>query len=292
MRALSGSIAVAIGFGLVFLGGNLPVPIAPQSIGLNDSDVCEDFSKIFEYCEVEELFSDEVEAGELISQSVPAGFNLFPGESISLSYSKGPERVEFPDIVRMDYDKARKLLSELGFEVVRVSKDAETTMGANRIVAASFSRGELAPSGAQVDLVVSAEQVELPHLEGKTRQQVEADLDGLDLEIIFDEKESDQTPGVVLSQEPQAGAVAKGSAVRVTFAKAPEIASIRVPQVVGLTEVEAQGILAAAGFSNISVVKVESSKAEKELVNQVVPGVGREAESDSTILLVVTIPEK
>jgi len=291
MRTLSGIIAVAIGFGAVFLGGNLPVPSAPQSIG-QAANVCQDFKKVFKHCEVEELFSDEVESGELISQSVPAGFNLFHGDSIRLSYSKGPERVKFPDIVRMDYDRARQLLSELGFEVVRVSKDAESTMGSNRIVAASYDRGELAPSGAQVELVVSTEQVELPNLEGKTRQQVEVDLNGLDLEIIFDEKESDQTPGIVLTQDPQAGTVAKGSTVRVSFAKAPEISSIRVPQVVGLTEMEAQGVLAAEGFSNISVVKVESSKAEKELVDQVFPGVGRETESDSTILLVVKVPEK
>ena len=178
-----------------------------------------------------------------------------------------------------------------GIEVGEVKSVEREDLGANRVVSSSIATGTPTKSGTKVTLEVSTETVALPELKGLTREQAELDLQKLGFEPEIIEEASTDPVGTVVSQDPVAGDVVKGSKVTVRIANAEDIQSIKVPSVVGLTEDEASGILAAAGFKNIAVVEVESSKATDRRVSHVVPGEGRTVRSDSNVVIVVSIPE-
>lgn len=291
---LAGALALILaGGGAYYALGTATIPEASaHNAELEEGDPCSDFAELASDCTVSYEHSDEIARDRLISQSPAPGFSLAKPSQIELIYSSGPAESEFPDIIRQNYDDAVEELYLAGIEVGEVKSVERPDLGPNRVVSASIETGTLTKSGTKVTLEVSTETVALPELKGLTREQAELDLQklGFDPEII--EEASIDPVGTVIGQEPAAGAVAKGSKVTVKIAKAEEIQNIKVPTVVGLTEAEASGLLAAAGFKNIAVVQVESSKATDERVSHVVPGEGRTVRSDSNVVIVVSIPEK
>jgi len=273
--------------------GTVDVPQAPRSHSAVDKDdPCAGFDFLEINCALDFKNSSTVPRDGLISQYPSSGFHLFKPEGpVKLVYSSGPAQSKFPDIIRQDYKSSLKDLYAIGVEVGEVKTVEKDDLGPNRVVRASVEPGEIVKSGAKVNLEVSAETVELEDLKGKTREQAQLDLEKLGLDPEFIEEPSTEPAGTVTSQSPGAETVAKGSKVTVKVAKAEEIKSLKVPNVVGLKENEAQGLIASAGFTNIAVVKVESSKVTEPLVSSVVPGEGRTVRSDSNVVIVVSIPE-
>lgn len=282
----AGAVAAYIVFGTV------TVPVADGTkVELSKTDPCSDFRSLDIDCKVSFSHSDSVDRDDLISQSTPAGFSLMRPSSIELSYSSGPAQSKFPDILRQDYDGAVAELYDLGITVGEVKTVQKDDLGANRIVSSSIKAGETVRSGSKVNLEISADTVELPALKGLTREQAELDLENLGLKPEIIEVANSAAPGTVVSQSPSTSKVAKGSKVTVSVAKAEEVKSIKVPNVIGLKEDEAQSVIAAAGFKNITVVKVESSKATEALVSNVAPGVDQTVGSDSNVVIVISTPE-
>lgn len=292
--ALAGALALILGGGGIYYAlGTATIPEASAyNAELEEGDPCSDFAELTSDCTVSYEHSDEVVRDGLISQSPAPGFSLTRPSEIKLVYSSGPAESEFPDIIRQDYDDAVEELYLAGIEVGEVKSVERPDLGPNRIVSASIEAGKLTKSGSKVTLEVSTEIVALPELKGLTREQAELDLQKLGFDPQIIEETSAEATGTVIGQDPVAGEVSKGSKVTVKIAKAEEIQSIKVPTVVGLTEAEASGLLAAAGFKTIAVVQVESSKATDERVSHVVPGEGRSIRSDSNVVIVVSIPEK
>ncbi|MFC4614492.1 Stk1 family PASTA domain-containing Ser/Thr kinase [Cellulomonas algicola] len=66
-----------------------------------------------------EAFSDTVEAGHVISQDPPDKTQLFRGDTVTLTVSKGPELFEIPKLIGMQYDEAAAALTALGMEPKR-----------------------------------------------------------------------------------------------------------------------------------------------------------------------------
>lgn len=64
-----------------------------------------------------EVFSDTVPAGTLISQETPADTELFRGDHVKFTLSKGPELVEVPSVVGLSRADAVAKLEAAGFNV-------------------------------------------------------------------------------------------------------------------------------------------------------------------------------
>lgn len=68
----------------------------------------------------EEAFSDTVEAGHVISQNPPDKTQLFRGDTVTLTVSKGPELLPVPNVYGTNVKAATKALEDAGF-VVKVA---------------------------------------------------------------------------------------------------------------------------------------------------------------------------
>lgn len=91
---------------------------------------------------VSKSYSDDVPAGQVIKQSPEAGEELSKGSRVSITVSKGSEKVTVPSVVGMDWDSAQAALEDAGLEAVRKSVDSNKPQ--NQVV-------EVANEGSQVD---------------------------------------------------------------------------------------------------------------------------------------------
>ena len=64
----------------------------------------------------QQAFSDTVPEGSVASQT-PRGGTLYKGDKVTLVVSKGPQKVDVPNVVGMQQDKAVKTLRKAGFKV-------------------------------------------------------------------------------------------------------------------------------------------------------------------------------
>lgn len=293
LSVAGGAVLALAGAGTYLSFGTATVPAALKANPeLSQADPCEAFDSLGAKCTVSFNFSETVDRDGLISQSVPAGFSFTKPDSIELVYSSGPAESEFPDILRQNYEEAVEAFYPIGVVLGEVTTVDRDDLGPNRIVSSSVEAGTTVKSGTKVNLEVSAETVKLPQLNELSREQAEIDLQELGFSTEILEENSTAPAGTVIGQNPAAGeSVAKGSKVTVKIARAEEVKSLKVPTVVGLTEEEAQGIIASAGFRNIAVVKVESSKVTEARVSHVAPGEGRMIRSDSNVVIVISTPE-
>lgn len=241
-------------------------------------------------CQVTWQDNDTVKRGALISQSIPAGKKVYKGTAIELVYSNGPESAVIPSIIGAPLDEVKQRLYELGLNVDEVKVVESAGKAENIVLSASVKEGDTVPNGTQVTLEVSNGQIALPDWTGKTREFVDAEAKKLGVEVKFKEEESEQTPGTVLSQTPKPGEVKSATEVVVTVAKAFASKDVKVPDVVGKSETDAQSELAAAGFRHIKTVVVKNTEVTEKQVTQVVPGVGQTAKSEENIVLIVSEP--
>jgi serine/threonine-protein kinase len=56
--------------------------------------------------------------GIIVSQSIPAGTPVQPGQTVSVNVSNGPPEVAFPDMRGQQFDEVKQQLEQLGFKVV------------------------------------------------------------------------------------------------------------------------------------------------------------------------------
>ena len=128
-------------------------------------------------------------AGKLLAPE-KEGEQLKKGTEITLTVSKGPEPIRFPDLVDAPAEEAKKQLDELGFEV-KSSEEHSSTVEAGRVIRQDPRTGE-GKRGDTVNLVVSLgpEMIEIPSVRLKSSGEAEKILKDLGFEVAI-ERNSD-----------------------------------------------------------------------------------------------------
>lgn len=101
----------------------------------------------------QEIYSNDVNTGYIISQSVEPDTMVGKGTEITLFVSKGKEKVVLPDVVGAKFEEASARLTELGFEVIR----SDTTVGNytdGEVIMVSLTENQKYDVGTKVTLKV------------------------------------------------------------------------------------------------------------------------------------------
>ncbi len=101
----------------------------------------------------QEIYSDDVNAGYVITQSIDPDTMVGKGTEITLYVSKGKEKVVLPYVVGAKFEEASARLTELGFEVVK----SETTVGNyadGEVIMVSLTENQKYDVGTKVTLKV------------------------------------------------------------------------------------------------------------------------------------------
>jgi beta-lactam-binding protein with PASTA domain/predicted Ser/Thr protein kinase len=134
---------------------------------------------------------------------------------------------------------------------------------------------------------------EVPNLEGMTEEQARETLESLGLEVGDTEDsyiEDDSQPvGIVVSQDPEWGTMlAEGESVNITVTR-----ELIMPDVVGMSQSQAEGALANAGVSSIEVTNIRVD--DEDEVGQVLsqnPAEGTLISPNTTVKLEVGVEDE
>ena len=184
-------------------------------------------------------YSDVVEKGRVIAQSVPAEERIAVQTEITLSVSLGSLNEEtallqVPDLTGMTKEKAIRQLGKLkeqaGFTYVlgEVKNKYSVDVEKGRIISQKPTAGETVRTNEPIRIVISKgpEMVQIPDLTYMTQEQAVKKLQKAGLQAEITTAYSEQAAaGLVLHQSVQAGTkAAKGGSVTITVSlgKQPE----------------------------------------------------------------------
>ncbi|MDD3368074.1 MAG: Stk1 family PASTA domain-containing Ser/Thr kinase [Lachnospiraceae bacterium] len=209
--------------------------------------------------------------GLIIIFLVGKAFGLFQFGSGSGTETETAVTGQVPmiDVTGLEVEKARTRLSEINLdsEVTYVDSDKYKE---GIVVSASANEGDMVDVNSVITLTVSAgaNGVQVPSVTGKTEAEAKAELEKSGFVAnISQDNSADVEAGKVISQDPAAGEKApSGSAVTIHVSQGSEDSKSRVPEVMGLTEMDAVAALVEAGLQVGTVNPVYSEDTEEGLI--------------------------
>lgn len=143
----------------------------------------------------EEVFDEEAEKGEIVSQNPEPKSEAKKGTIITVNISKGPEDKSVPNVIGKALADAEAAIREAGFKVGSVTpKAGEETQ--NTVIDQSPEGGESAPKDTTIDITYSdgtLSKVKMPSLLGKSLEDAQDAISDAGLsQGKLDYEESDQ----------------------------------------------------------------------------------------------------
>ena len=276
-------IALLILLGVIFGGyqllgvGKISVP---SLVGMSQSEAKEALSNIGLLSEVEEeVFSEDIAQGKVISSSPGGGGRISPAGTVGLVLSKGQERIEIPVITNLTPDVATQKMSALGLTIGDINEVFDMKVESGFVIGTDPKSGEKVKRNSVVNIVVSkgVEKIALISYVGKGGDEALSELtnSGFDVKVVY--KFSDKVfKGQVVSQSPEiSDAIGLGSKIELVLSKGPEF--VFVPNVLGKNKNDASLDLENLG---LKVVTKGTGK-----VNNISPAIGTKVKQGAVITL-------
>ena len=276
-------IALLILLGAIFGGyqllgvGKISVP---SLVGMSQSEAKKALSKIGLSSDVvEEVFSEDIAQGKVISSSPGGGGRISPAGTVGLVLSKGQERIEIPVITNLTPDVATQKISALGLTIGDINEVFDMKVESGFVIGTDPKSGEKVKRNSVVNIVVSkgVEKIALISYVGKGGDEALSELtnSGFDVKVVY--KFSDKVfKGQVVSQSPEiSDAIGLGSKIELVLSKGPEF--VFVPNVLGKNKNDASLDLENLG---LKVVTKGTGK-----VNNISPAIGTKVKQGAVITL-------
>ncbi|WP_330355191.1 Stk1 family PASTA domain-containing Ser/Thr kinase [Streptomyces chartreusis] len=205
---------------------------------------------------------------------------VFDGDTASNS------QVAVPNVVGETESSARELLGNVDLTIGKVTKQECEDQSKGKICSQTPGSKTKVDKNTTVDIVVStgAPKVTVPDMEGLPYEKAKSDLEDKGFDVQQKTEESDRNPGVVISQDPEAGTEQeKGSTITLTVAKEKEQST--VPDVLGKTCDEAKAQMEANDLSgNCQEVDTQDPNQVGKVISTS-PTAGSAVDKDSTVTI-------
>lgn len=168
--------------------------------------------------DVREDWSEDVEKGKVISQSVPAGASVRHDTKVDIVVSKGREPLTVPDIKGKSAGEVRQTLESMGLSAAE-TEAFSSTVAQGTVISQETAAGTTLHRGDKVQYTVSKgpETVEIPTVQGLQESQARAALERVGLQVRV-ERFMGGLFGTVRSSDPAAGTVVpRGTTVTLTI---------------------------------------------------------------------------
>ena len=278
-RIIALLILLAVIFGGYQLLGVGKISV-PSLVGMSQSEAKEALSNIGLLSEVEEeVFSEDIAQGKVISSSPGGGGRISPAGTVGLVLSKGQERIEIPVITNLTPDVATQKMSALGLTIGDINEVFDMKVESGFVIGTDPKSGEKVKRNSVVNIVVSkgVEKIALISYVGKGGDEALSELtnSGFDVKVVY--KFSDKVfKGQVVSQSPEiSDAIGLGSKIELVLSKGPEF--VFVPNVLGKNKNDASLDLENLG---LKVVTKGTGK-----VNNISPAIGTKVKQGAVITL-------
>ena len=205
-------------------------------------------------------------------------------------------KVEMPKVVGRQIEEVKKELLGLGLSPeITYKETAEYDEGL--VLECNIGIGQMVDSSTEIILTVNSgtSGVEVPDVVGKSTAEAVSTLQGKGFTVSKTESyDTKVAKGNIISQTPEGGTKApSGSAVTIRISQGAEDNKIRVPNLIGISEMDAMATLTEAGLKVGSVSEVNNDDASLSgLVCYQSYSVGSYVDSGTAIDLQVSIGPK
>lgn len=173
----------------------------------------------------DEVYSADAEKGKIISQKPVADSNVKKGKEIEVVVSLGIEKISMPDLTGMNEQQLHVALENSGLILGEVSMVTDMEKPYGVVVYQTPAAETIIEPGSKVNIMINQPpEVSVPNLIGKTQAQAQQELQTAGLEIggITTEPSDSYVKGIVLRQNPSAGAVIReGDAINLIISDGP-----------------------------------------------------------------------
>jgi beta-lactam-binding protein with PASTA domain len=156
------------------------------------------------------------QADTVTAQQPHAGDQVPKGENVRINVSRGAKPVQVPDVTGQPFANAKSALQGQGFTVERVDVQSDQ-YPQGVVVASSPPPGSSVAKGTKITLSVSKgpATTQVPDVSGQTQADATQILEGagLTVAVVQDFVTDPSQDGIVISQDPPAGADAKAGEV-------------------------------------------------------------------------------
>lgn len=221
-------------------------------------------------------YSNEYEAGKVISQDPVARTQVAEGSTVKLVISNGPQTGQMGDLVNRTEEKAREYLDGLKDLHLSVTLEEEfsSDIAAGRVTRTDPEADEILTVGQTVTLWISKgpQTATLDDLAGQPQTNAEAylrNLPGMNLEIRVEKEASeDVEEGKIIRTEPGKGAtLTAGQTVTLYVSTGSDVVMTTVPEVLGMDIRTAASMLTGKNLK-YDYDLVESDKPKDEVIEQ------------------------
>ena len=193
-------------------------------------------------------------------------------------------------------DRGRRRRNNLNSDTKRIMKILMIVAGVVVALLILFLVGNAAGFFSGPGLVQNEqEMVKVPDLRGMTEEEARRELEGTDIgmKVQNERKPSNQyKEGEIMSQDPVADTeVAKNSTITVVISSGEEAKMVRVPDVEGRSEAEAEKMLQDAKLTVVHGKAENSDEVEEGHVISSDPEAGTEVEEGTEVTIVISLGE-
>jgi eukaryotic-like serine/threonine-protein kinase len=158
----------------------------------------------------------------VVAQQPDPGEKVLANSKVRLNVSQGPKQITIPNVVGTPFPNAASALEGAGFVVVRKNEASDQPKG--EVTATDPQGGTSARQGTKVTVTVSKgpATAQVPDVTGRLRTDATQLLQtaGFLVTIVFEDVTDPSQDGLVLAQDPHAGAKARqGASVMITVGR-------------------------------------------------------------------------
>lgn len=173
---------------------------------------------------IDEIASDTVPAGEVISQTPQAGMNVKEQRVIHLTVSKGGVVIQIPELRGMPLDQAQEWITRMNLKLGAVERGDDPTLPSDVIISQTPAAGSDAPKGTVINVQINEKQEVAPQVVGLTLEEARHTLEAARLTVgdVTSKDTSlklDEPTNVVVEQTPSAGSTVRDGRVNLVVEK-------------------------------------------------------------------------
>jgi serine/threonine-protein kinase len=197
------------------------------------------------------------------------------------------QQIQVPRLAGLTVDQARLKIGDAGLVVGNVEHGYSSKVDPNHVIDQNPEADSFVDKGTSVSITISigTKPTVVPaNIIGQTKAQAQATLANAHLNGVFKKVDSDQTKGTVVSTDPTPGTkVARDSDVTVSISRGPT----KVPNVVGMTQSDAEQLIRARGFVPKTSDDNNSTEPAGTVTDQTPPA-GTQLPQGSTVFIQVS----
>ena len=173
---------------------------------------------------IDEIASDEIPAGQVISQTPVAGANVKAQRIIHLTVSKGGAAILIPDLKGLTLEQAKDRLSKLELTLGAIENGNDPSELSDVIISQSPQVSTKVNKGTRVNIVINVKQAaSVPKLVGMSLEEAEKALAAAHMTLgkvsSTDGTASVDPDAIIVSQNPAGGVSTTETTIDVTIEK-------------------------------------------------------------------------